>query len=81
MRMQLQRGDDAMDDGTTRVWRKSSASNPQGNCVELAVTGSGRVGMRNSRDPHGAVLDYPAGALEAFLAVVRAGELDEIGPA
>lgn len=58
------------------AWRKSSASNPQGNCVELAVLASGRVGMRNSRDVHGAVLDYPADALGAFLAMVRDGALD-----
>ncbi|TCK20038.1 DUF397 domain-containing protein [Pseudonocardia endophytica] len=66
-----------MEDGTTRVWRKSSASNPQGNCVELAMLEHGRVGMRNSRDPHGAVLDYPAVALDAFLGMVRDGALDE----
>jgi hypothetical protein len=63
------------------VWRKSSASNPQGNCVELAVLGPDRVGMRNSRDPHGAVLDCPPEALGAFLASVRDGALDGIGPA
>lgn len=68
-------------DNTAPTWRKSSASNPQGNCVELAVLEPGLVGMRNSRDPHGAVLAYPAGAVDAFLTVVRDGALDEIGPA
>lgn len=63
------------------AWRKSSASNPQGNCVELAVLGRGRVGMRNSRDVHGAVLDYSPEALDAFLAMVREGALDGIDPA
>lgn len=61
------------------TWRKSSASNPQGNCVELAVLEPGRVGMRNSRDVHGAVLDYPADVVGAFLDVVRDGALDGIG--
>ena len=71
-----------MDDRTARpAWRKSSASNPQGNCVELAVLGPGRVGMRNSRDTQGAVLDYPPEALHAFLTLVREGALDEIDPA
>lgn len=63
------------------AWRKSTASNPQGNCVELAVLSPGRVGMRNSRDPHGAVLRCPPEALGAFLATVRGGALDGIGPA
>ncbi len=67
------------DDASVPAWRKSSASNPQGNCVELAVLDSGRVGMRNSRDVHGAVLDYPAEALAAFLATVRGGALDGVG--
>ena len=71
-----------MDDRTPHpAWRKSSASNPQGNCVELAVLGASRIGMRNSRDAHGAVLDYPPEAVEAFLGAVRDGALDGVGPA
>ena len=69
-----------MDDRTPLpAWRKSSASNPYGNCVEMAVLGTGRIGMRNSRDVHGAVLEYPPEALEAFLALVRQGALDGVG--
>jgi len=40
-------------DPATRIegatWRKSSYSNPYGNCVELAELADGRVAVRNSR--------------------------------
>ena len=42
------------------VWRKSERSNSQGACVELARLDSTTVAMRNSRDPKGTALIYPA---------------------
>lgn len=62
----------------SHAWRKSTASNPQGNCVELAQLDSGRVAMRNSRDVNGVVLDYPSEALGSFMGAIRAGVLDDI---
>jgi hypothetical protein len=59
-------------------WRKSSASNPTGNCVELAELGSGRIAVRNSRHPSGPVLVYTRAELAAFLSGVRAGEFDDL---
>src|SRR5580700_8005375 len=47
-------------DGAT--WRKSQRSNSQGACVELARLDSATVAMRNSRDPQGTALIYPATA-------------------
>jgi len=53
------------------VWRKSSHSGAQGNCVELTWPEQDEVAVRNSRDPHGPVLVYARTQLVAFLAGVR----------
>ncbi|MFP5020287.1 DUF397 domain-containing protein [Pseudonocardia phyllosphaerae] len=58
-------------------WRKSVRSGYEGNCVELAVTGPA-VALRNSRDPHGTVLAFPAADVAALLTAVRNGELDDL---
>lgn len=60
-------------------WRKSSASNPSGNCVELAELPDGAVAMRNSRDPQGPALVYTRAEITAFLIGVRNGEFDDLG--
>jgi hypothetical protein len=59
-------------------WRKSTASNPSGNCVELAELAGGAVAFRNSRHPAGPVLVYPRDELAAFLVGVRSGEFDDL---
>ena len=59
-------------------WRKSSASNPTGNCVELAELASGRIAVRNSRHPSGPVLVYSRAEIAAFLSGIRAGEFDDL---
>lgn len=48
------------------AWRKSSFSNPSGNCVEAAELGGG-VALRDSRFPHGPALVFTSAAWEAFL--------------
>jgi hypothetical protein len=58
------------------AWRKSQRSNSQGACVEIARLDQGAIAMRNSRDPHGTALVYPAEAVRALLGAVRAGEFD-----
>jgi len=60
------------------VWRKSERSNSQGACVELARLDSATVAMRNSRDPQGTALIYPAGAVRAMVSALRAGEFDDL---
>ena len=50
------------------TWRKSQRSNSQGACVELARIDTSTVAMRNSRDPRGTALIYPADAVRAMVA-------------
>jgi Domain of unknown function (DUF397) len=60
------------------VWRKSERSNSQGACVELARLDSATVAMRNSRDPEGTALIYPADAVRAMVSALRAGDFDNL---
>jgi len=59
-------------------WRKSERSNSQGACVEIARLDSATVAMRNSRDPNGTALIYPADAVRAMVSALRAGEFDDL---
>jgi hypothetical protein len=58
------------------TWRKSQRSNSQGACVEIARLDSATVAMRNSRDPQGTALIYPATAIRAMVSALRTGEFD-----
>ena len=62
----------------TVQWRKSTASNPSGNCVELAELAGGDVALRNSRFPAGPVLVGTRAAVAAFVLAARSGELDDL---
>ena len=55
------------------VWRRSSWSANNGNCVEVTLLRGGQVGVRDSKDPRGQVLAFPQDAWQSFLAAVRAG--------
>lgn len=61
------------------AWRKSSASNPSGNCVELAELAGGDVAVRNSRHPRGPVIVYTRAEIAAFIQGVQDGEFDDLG--
>jgi hypothetical protein len=60
------------------AWKKSERSNSQGACVELARLDAATVAMRNSRDPEGAALIYPAEAVRAMVSALRGGEFDHL---
>ncbi|WP_439678028.1 DUF397 domain-containing protein [Embleya sp. MST-111070] len=53
------------------VWRKSTYSGNQGNCVEVAG-GCAVVPVRDSKDPSVGHLTVPATAWEALTAALRA---------
>ncbi|MFE9061558.1 DUF397 domain-containing protein [Streptomyces violaceusniger] len=51
---------------TPFVFRKSSYSNPQLECVEVATNVPGTVAVRDSKDPGGPVLRFTPAAWAAF---------------
>ncbi|MCW2717745.1 MAG: hypothetical protein QOG20_6415 [Pseudonocardiales bacterium] len=60
------------------TWRKSRASNPSGDCVELAGLDDGGVAVRNSRDPRGPALIFTRAEIAAFLRGAKDDEFDDL---
>ncbi|MDX3594171.1 DUF397 domain-containing protein [Streptomyces sp. ID03-2B] len=63
----------------TPRWFTSSYSNNGGQCVEVATNLAiphGIVPVRDSKNPTGPALTVPATAFSAFVAGLRAGDLD-----
>ncbi|MFE1319494.1 DUF397 domain-containing protein [Kitasatospora phosalacinea] len=60
-------------------WVKSSYSGNGGACVEWAPGAhAGLVPVRDSKDPQGPALVFPASGFAAFVAAVKSGRFGEV---
>ncbi|MFG3055308.1 DUF397 domain-containing protein [Kitasatospora sp. NPDC048239] len=59
---------------TRAAWMKSSYSQQGGDCLEAAPGLPGLVPVRDSKDPEGPALVFPADSWRSFISGVRAGE-------
>lgn len=58
-------------------WRKATASNNNGACVEVRLAGEDQVQVRDSKaEGCGPILGFASDAWTGFLAGIRAGEFD-----
>ena len=62
-------------------WVKSSFSYASCNCVEIASLSDDVIGMRDSKDAGGPVLQFTGAEWQAFLGGARNGEFDRFGRA
>ncbi|BDM66721.1 hypothetical protein HEK616_02080 [Streptomyces nigrescens] len=63
-------------DLSTAVWRKSTYTNGDGgNCVEVVDGLPGVVPVRDSKDPHGPAIVFPAAAWASFVSAVKGAAL------
>jgi hypothetical protein len=56
-------------------WRRARRSMNAGNCTEVAAA-AGVVAVRDSKDPYGLILNYPASSWRSFVAAASMGDFD-----
>ncbi|MFC8447774.1 DUF397 domain-containing protein [Kitasatospora sp. NPDC057223] len=59
-------------------WRKSTASGQGGECIEVADGFPGVMPVRDSKDPEGPALVFPADAWRAFVTATACGEFGAV---
>jgi len=64
-------------DFSTATWRKSTKTQANGQCVEVARVGD-VIGVRDSKNPGGPVLAFTVAEFEAFLDGAHKGEFDDM---
>ncbi|MFF1869588.1 DUF397 domain-containing protein [Kitasatospora herbaricolor] len=69
---------DSAQDLSVADWRKSTFSGPDNECVEVADGLPGVIPVRDSKDPEGPALLFPAEAWSAFVAGIKAGEVPAV---
>ncbi|TMR40244.1 DUF397 domain-containing protein [Actinomadura geliboluensis] len=57
-------------------WRKSSRSLTADDCVEVAVSTTGRIGIRDSKAPSSGLVTIAPHGWRQFLGRIKKGELD-----
>jgi Domain of unknown function (DUF397) len=58
------------------IWRKSTYSNNQGACVEVADLARGARAVRDSKNPTGPTLTFAPTQWTAFTAALNQGQFD-----
>jgi len=63
------------------TWQKARLSTWNGQCIEIARIPdkiTGKIAMRDSKDPNGPILVYTEAEFKAFLDGARNGEFDKL---
>ena len=66
-----------MNDFASATWRKSTKTQANGQCVEVARVGD-VIGVRDSKDPNGPILEFTVQEFEAFLDGAGKGEFNDM---
>jgi hypothetical protein len=57
------------------AWLKAQSSTANGACIEMAEV-TGKIAIRDSKDPDGPILVYTPAEFTAFLSGAKSGEFD-----